>query len=125
MVLHLFNPDGTLNDEAVQDAVKTLKDGTLDDKEKAAKALDRMLQMHEQQRASTPVVVVKRGVILPCVQLLKDGTPGGQMHAAGILACVAETPVGVFATTSAVAAASPSTRPRSCRRAASSRSSTC
>ena len=77
MVLHLFNPDGSLNDEAVQDAIKTLKDGTLDDKEKAAKALDRMLQMHEQQRAVNSVVVVKRGVILPCVQMLKDGTPGG------------------------------------------------
>ena len=53
------------------------------EKEKAAKALDRMLQMHEQQRAANASAVVKAGAIIPCVALLKEGTNLGQMHAAG------------------------------------------
>ena len=89
MVLSLFDSGG-LNAAAVDEAVKTLSSGTLDEKEKAAKALDRMLQMHEQQRAGNAAAVVKAGAIIPCVQLVKDGTSLGQMHAAGILACAAD-----------------------------------
>lgn len=104
MVLLLFDTNG-LNVEAVKETVKVLSTGTLDEKEKAAKALDRMLQMHEQQRATNAATVVKAGAILPCVVLLKDGTAAGQMHAAGILACAAETPSGIFGNPTAVAAA--------------------
>merc|ERR1711938_398518 len=61
--------------------------------------------MHEQQRAVNAAAVVKAGAIVPCVAMLSEGTAGGQMHAAGILACAAETPSGVFANPTAVAAA--------------------
>ena len=64
MVLVLFDTNG-LNSEAVKEAVKTLTTGTLDEKEKNAKALDRMLQTHEQQRAINAEVVVKAGAIVP------------------------------------------------------------
>ena len=89
MAPSLVGADGIKTDE-VREVVKTLKDGNLEEKERAAKALDRLLQAHPVQRKDNSKVVYKMGVVEPAVALLKNGTSNGQMFAAGILASIAE-----------------------------------
>ena len=89
MPTQLVGANGIIVD-AVKEVVKEIANGTLDVKEKAAKAVARVLQAHPLQRSENAAVIVKAGAIVHCVALLKAGTSGGQMHAAGILACVAE-----------------------------------
>ena len=85
----LVGADG-IKIEEVREVVKTLKEGNLDEKEKAAKALDRLLQAHPLQRKENARAVYKMSIVPAAVALLKDGTANGQMYAAGILACIAE-----------------------------------